>query len=130
MGVVVIKFESKGSWDQTGKFLKKIGDTSALFSSLDQYGRMGVNALASATPVESGVSAQSWSYEVKRARGSCSITWFNSHVVGGVPVVILLQYGHGTGTGGYVRGRDFINPAIQPVFDRIADEVWKAVTSA
>ena len=101
-----------------------------LFKVLDSYGREGVFALASATPVDSGLTSESWNYEIKRSRGSYSIIWSNSHVVDGTPVAIMLQYGHGTGTGGYVQGRDFINPAIRPVFDRIADKVWKAVTSA
>ena len=125
----MITFESKGDWKSTDAFLKAITD-DRIFSSLEKYGRMGVNALANATPVETGLSAQSWDFEVKRSKGSYSITWYNSHVVNGVSVVILLQYGHGTGTGGYVQGHDFINPALRPIFDQIADEVWKAVTSA
>lgn len=125
----MIAFESTGSFDKTEAFLTKMSKGD-IFKALDKFGRVGVAALASATPVESGVSAASWNYEVTRSRGSYSISWTNSHMVDGVPLVILLQYGHGTGTGGYVRGRDFINPAAQPVFDQIATEVWKAVTSA
>lgn len=98
---------------------------------LTQLGQDGVQALAAATPVDSRETANSWSYTIKTSRSSLSISWHNSHVTSnGVPVVILLQYGHGTGTGGYVRGRDFINPAIKPVFDRIDATLWKAVTSA
>lgn len=125
----MITFESSGDFRKTESFLSKISKRD-IFAALDKYGRAGVAALASATPVESGITAASWSYEVSSSRGSHSITWTNSHTVGGTPLVILLQYGHGTGTGGYVRGRDFINPAVQPIFDKIADEVWKAVTSA
>jgi len=101
-----------------------------LFKSLERYGQEGVAALESATPVDSRKTAASWSYKVTSSKGQHSIEWTNSHVVAGTPVAILLQYGHGTGTGGYVQGRDFINPAMKPVFDKIADNVWKAVTSA
>ena len=125
----MITIESSGSWKKTDEFLKTM-TSGKIYSTLDKYGRFGVDALANATPAETGLSAQSWRYEIKKTKGAYSITWFNSHVVGGVPVVILLQYGHGTGTGGYVQGRDFINPALRPIFDKIADEVWKAVTSA
>lgn len=130
MGVIVpISFTNKGSWEKTDAFLKRITNRN-IYDSIDRQARMGVAALASATPAESGLSSQSWDYEVKHNKGSVTITWTNSNIVGGVPVVILLQYGHGTGTGGYVQGRDFINPALRPIFDQIADNVWKAVTSA
>jgi hypothetical protein len=89
---------------------------------------MGVDALANATPVESGLTAQSWYYEVESGGGRHRITWKNRNVNQGVPIAIILQYGHGTGTGGYVAGRDYINPAIRPAFEKIADEVWKEVT--
>ena len=89
---------------------------------------MGVDALASATPVESGLTAASWYFEVESGGGRHRITWKNSNVNGGVHIAIILQYGHGTGTGGYVQGRDYINPAIRPVFDKIEAEVWKEVT--
>lgn len=97
---------------------------------LDRFGQEGVAALSSATPVDSSFTANSWDYEVVETGNSYSIIWTNSNVVNGVPVAILLQYGHGTGTGGYVQGRDYINPAIKPIFDKIAKEVWKVVTSA
>lgn len=125
----MIEFESSGSFDKTESFLTKMSKGD-IFQALDKYGQMGVLALSGATPVDTGASAASWSYEVKRSVGSYSISWTNGHMVAGVPLVILLQYGHGTGTGGYVSGRDFINPAIRPVFDKIAEDVWKAVTSA
>lgn len=125
----MFSFESKGSFEKTEKFLSKMsrGD---IFRALETYAQQGVDALSSATPVDTGLTAASWSFTINRTRDSYSIEWTNGYIVAGVPVVILLQFGHGTGTGGYVRGRDFINPAIRPVFDRIADEVWKAVTSA
>lgn len=119
--------ESKGSYKQTEDWLRKIvnGD---IFKSMERYGREGVAALRSATPVESGETANSWTYEVKQDATSYSIIWSNTHVEKGRPIAILLQYGHGTGTGGYVQGRDYINPAIQPIFDRMADAAWKEVT--
>lgn len=125
----MITFESSGSFKNTEAFLKRMSKGD-IFQTLDAYGRQGVAALASATPSDSGVSADSWAYQVERKSGVYTITWTNSHMVAGVPIVILIQYGHGTGTGGYVQGRDFINPAIQPLFDKIANDVWKAVTSA
>lgn len=124
-----IVFESTGSFKKTESFLDFLQGDS-IYRSLERYAQEGVRALAAATPVESGLTAASWSAEVVKKRGSYQIIWSNSHVVSGAPIAILLQYGHGTGTGGYVAGRDYINPAIQPVFDRIANDVWKAVTSA
>lgn len=125
----MIEVESKGSFMKTDKFLEAMtrGD---IFRALHAYGDLGVKALRQATPVDSGASANAWGFEVKRSGKSYELIWTNSHVVNGVPIVILLQMGHGTGTGGYVQGRDFINPALVPVFTKIADEVWKVVTSA
>ena len=125
----MISYESKGSFKNTEAFLNimRKGD---IFRNLDSYAQKGVAALASATPRESGLAASSWGYEVRKEGRAYIITWTNTNIENGFPVVIMLQYGHGTGTGGYVAGRDFINPAIQPIFDQIADEVWKAVTSA
>ncbi len=125
----MITIESNGSFAKTEAFFQAM-KRKQIFSALDHYGRLGVSALQQATPVDSGQSARSWSYEILRDGKSYSIIWTNSNIVAGTPVVILLQYGHGTGTGGYVEGRDFINPAIQPIFDKISTEVWKAVTSA
>ena len=96
------------------------------FGLLDKYGRDGVAALSSATPVDSGNTANSWYYENKK--GQVRINFLNSNINQGVPIAIILQYGHGTGTGGWVQGRDYINPAIQPVFDRILQDIWKEVT--
>jgi hypothetical protein len=96
---------------------------------LDKYGRKGVSALAAATPVDSGLTASSWSYEIENTKESAKITFNNSNIQNGVPIAIILQYGHGTGTGGWVQGRDYINPAIQPIFDQIVDDAWKEVTA-
>ena len=125
----MIGYSTSGSFDNTERFLKKIlyGD---IFATLERFGAEGVAALSASTPVDSGETANSWTYEVKRDKGSWSIIWGNTHIVAGRPIAILLQYGHGTGTGGYVEGRDYINPAMRPIFDRMADEAWKAVTSA
>jgi len=126
----MITFTSKGSWKDTDKFLAAMVQDDYITSQLDAAGRAGVQALASATPSETGLAAHSWSYEIIKGKSSWSVVWRNSDTAEGVPVVILLQYGHATGTGGYVQGRDFINPAIRPIFDQISDSVWKAVTSA
>lgn len=125
----MISFESRGSFQKTDEYLQKLS-RGKIFQALEKYGQEGVNALASATPVDSGRAAASWGYVVTYSRGSASISWTNSDTESGFPVVISLQYGYGTGTGGFVAGRDFINPAIKPVFDRIATEVWKEVTRA
>lgn len=125
----MIQLESKGSFVKTDNFLEAMR-RGEIFNALDKYGQMGVKALQSATPVASGVTASSWGYEVTKTRNSYELSWTNSHTANGEPIVIMLQLGHGTGTGGYVQGRDFINPALVPVFTKIADEVWKAVTSA
>lgn len=123
----MVQLSSKGNFEKTEAFLKRMSKND-IFSSLERYGREGVRALSNATPMESGLTASSWSYEISKTRGSYSITWHNTNVVSGTPVAILLQYGHGTGTGGYVAGRDYINPAIQPIFDKIATDVWREVT--
>lgn len=120
--------ESSGSWDSTETWLKGLVDGKP-FRGLEKYGRMGVQALASGTPAESGRTANSWTYEVKHAGDIYTIEWHNTNVNDGVPIAIILQYGHGTGTGGYVQGRDYINPKMQPIFDRMADEAWKEVTA-
>ena len=123
----MISFRQKGDFSKLNRFLEKAKAVARL-SILDKYGREGVAALASATPVDTGETANSWFYEITHDNGSATITFCNSHVNKGVPIAIILQYGHGTGTGGWVEGRDYINPAIQPVFDRIVDEAWEEVT--
>ena len=124
----MITFSSHGSFENTEKFLKRMSDKS-IFDSLSRYGEEGVQALAEATPKDSGDTARSWTYEIERTSTSYAIIWSNTNVVDGVPIAVLIQVGHGTGTGGYVSGRDYINPALRPVFDRIAASVWKEVTA-
>ena len=99
-------------------------------SDLDKYGQEGVAALASATPVDSGETANSWYYKIERTKGSVKIVFCNSNIQNGVPIAIILQYGHGTRNGGWVEGRDYINPAIQPIFDKITNEMWREVTNS
>jgi hypothetical protein len=125
----VISFVAGGSTKRTEQFLQKMlrGD---IYRGLEAEAQRGVAALASATPTDSGLAASSWDYNIQRSGSSCRITWTNSDVENGFPVAIMLQYGYGTGTGGYVQGQDYINPAMRPVFDSIADKVWKEVTSA
>ncbi len=123
----MIKFEVKGDFSKTKRFLEKSKNAVKL-GELDKYGRAGVAALSSATPIDSGKTASSWYYEIERQNGKIIIHFNNSNIVNGVPIAIILQYGHGTGTGGWVEGRDYINPAIQPVFDNIANNAWKEVT--
>lgn len=124
-----VKFEVSGGFTKTERFLNRMKRREYL-NVLDEFGRDGVQALRNATPVDSGATAEAWDYEIKRARGYTEIVWTNSNINDGVPIAVILQYGHGTGTGGYVQGRDYINPAIRPVFDKIAEKAWKVVTSA
>ena len=123
----MITFRHKGDFSGVKRFLERAKNASRL-DILDKYGREGVAALASATPVESGRTAGSWYYEVKDSNGSVSINFCNSNINEGVPIAVILQYGHGTGTGGWVQGRDYINPAIQPIFDEITKDAWKEVS--
>lgn len=125
----MISVSSKGDFAKTIKALTKMSSND-IFKALDAAGRSGVAALSAATLKDSGETSQSWDYSVVKSKNNWSIEWTNSHMAGSAPVAILLQYGHGTGTGGYVAGRDYINPAMRPVFDKIAADVWKAVTSA
>lgn len=124
----MISFRHKGDFSKLTNYFERLKKAARL-SILDKYGREGVAALASATPVDSGATANAWYYEIEQSKGSAVISFYNSNINKGVSIAIILQYGHGTGTGGYVQGRDYINPAIQPVFDKIADEVWKEVTA-
>ena len=123
----MITFRQKGDFSKLSRYLEKVKE-AAKVGILDKYGQAGVAALSSATPVESGLTAQSWYYEVEHTKSSAVIRFLNSNVNKGVPIAIILQYGHGTGTGGWVEGRDYINPAIQPIFDNIAEAAWKEVT--
>lgn len=124
-----MSFVSRGSTQHMESFLNSMQrmDVRGILEPLAQE---GVAALAAATPVDTGLAASSWGYEIDVSAGSTKITWTNSDIENGFPVAIMLQYGHGTGNGGYVQGRDYINPAIRPIFDGIADAVWKVVTSS
>lgn len=123
----LITFKHKGDFSNLTRFLERAKEVVHI-GDLDKYGRAGVEALASATPVDSGETANSWYYEITNSKGSAKITFNNSNIQNGVPIAIILQYGHGTGTGGWVEGRDYINPAIQPIFDEIANNAWREVT--
>ena len=123
----MISFRQKGDFSKLTRFLERAKE-SVKIGDLDKYGREGVAALSSATPIDSGKTANSWSYEITNKDGSVMITFNNSNIQNGVPIAIILQYGHGTRNGGWVQGRDYINPAIQPVFDEIVDKAWREVT--
>lgn len=123
----MITFRQKGDFSKTSRFLQR-SKSAVRISDLKKYGEEGVAALASATPIDSGETANSWHYKIEQTKGSLSITFYNSNIQNGVPIAIILQYGHGTRNGGWVEGRDYINPAIQPVFDNITNEVWREVT--
>lgn len=124
----MIMIKQRGDFKKTEKFLKKSFGRNYV-SVLEKYGQQGAAALSAATPVDTGLTASSWDYEIIQNDGSLSVVWNNSNTRNGVNIAIILQYGHGTRSGGYVRGRDYINPAIQPIFDRMADAAWKEVTS-
>ena len=122
----MISFRQKGDFSKLTSFLERAKETVYL-GDLNKYGRQGVAALASATPIDSGETAESWYYEIENNKESATITFYNSNVQNGVPIAIILQYGHGTRNGGWVEGRDYINPAIQPIFDQIVDDAWREV---
>lgn len=126
----MINFTVTGDTRRTQEFLRKMQSPAELYSGIDAIAQRGVEALRAATPVDSGLTAASWGYEIEHENGGVTISWTNSNNVNGVNVAVILQYGHGTGTGGYVAGRDYINAAIKPIFDEIADDIWKKVTSA
>lgn len=123
----MISFTQTGDFDNTRRFLKNANrwSTSRL---LKLCGERGVQALSSATPVDTGKTAASWGYEIVKNKYSVKVQWTNDNISEGTPIAILIQYGHGTATGGYVKGRDYINPAIRPIFDEMADEIWEEVT--
>lgn len=123
----MITFDTKGSLQKTMNFLKRAKKLD--YSVLDMYGQIGVEALASNTPKDTGRTAESWYYRIVETKDGVSIQWLNSNLGDGwCPIAVILQYGHATGTGGWVEGRDYINPAIQPIFDDIANQVWRGVT--
>lgn len=122
-----ISVRQKGDFSKLTRYLMQT-EKAIKLADLDKFGKEGVAALASATPVDSGKTANSWYYEIERTHGSVTISFYNSNIQNGIPIAILLQYGHGTRNGGWVQGRDYINPAIQPIFDNIAEKAWKEVT--
>ncbi len=125
----MISFQVRGSSSKTEAWLRKMSKLD-IMSILQSGAKDGVRALESATPTDSRLASNSWGYEITAVRGVYTISWTNKDIENGFPVAIMLQYGYGTGTGGYVQGRDYINPAMKPIFDAISDKVWKAVTSA
>ena len=122
----MIKFRHKGDFSKLTSFLERAKEAVKV-GDLDKFGQQGVNALASATPVDSGKTASSWYYTIEHKDGSTRINFHNSNIQKVVPIAIILQYGHGTRNGGWVEGRDYINPAIQPIFDKIVNDAWKEV---
>ena len=128
-GDSLIRKTSKGDFNNTFRFLNKMSKFQ-INKILEKYGQMGVSALASATPVDSGKTAESWGYEISIGKEGATIYWTNTNQNKGVYIAVILQYGHGTGTGGYVQGIDYINPAIRPVFDKIAEEAWMEVVNS
>lgn len=123
----MITFSQKGDFSKLTSFLEKMKNAINI-GELDKFGREGVAALASGTPVDSGLTASSWNYEISNKGGVIKLTFNNTNIQNGVPIAIILQYGHGTRNGGWVEGRDYINPAIQPIFDRIANDMWREVS--
>ena len=123
----MITFRQRGDFSKLTNFLERAKEAVHL-GNLDKYGQEGVAALASATPVDTGQTANSWHYKIEQKNGSVSIGFYNTNIQNGVPIAIILQYGHATRNGGWVQGRDYINPAIQPIFDKIADTAWRELT--
>lgn len=123
----MISFRHKGNFRKTTRYLERVKEAIHL-GYLDKYGKEGVAALSAMTPVDSGLTASSWYYKIENRTGSVKIVFYNSNIQNGVPIAVILQYGHGTRNGGWVQGRDYINPAIQPIFDEITQRAWKEVT--
>lgn len=123
----MITFKQQGDFSKITNYFERVKNVVHV-STLEKYGREGVEALSKATPIDSGETSSSWYYKIEIKQGSATITFYNSNIQNGVPIAIILQYGHGTRNGGWVEGRDYINPAIQPIFDRIVEEAWKEVT--
>lgn len=123
----MITFRQKGDFSKLTRYLERVKEVVKI-GDLDRFGREGVQALSSATPRDTGLTASAWDYSIERSSDHVSISFFNTNINKGVPIAIILQYGHGTRNGGYVQGRDYINPAIQPVFDKMAEDAWREVT--
>jgi len=125
--MLLIKFKQKGDFSKLTNYFERAREIFKV-GDLDKYGRMGVKALEDATPRDTGKTASSWYYEIENQNGKATISFHNSNVENNVSIAVILQYGHGTRNGGFVEGRDYINPAVQPVFDDIADKAWKEAT--
>ena len=123
----MLEITQKGNFNNVTRYLNRLKEGQR-YAVLNKYGSLGVAALSNATPIDSGATAAGWYYSIVSRRGYYSIRWHNSNVRDGIPIAVLIQYGHGTGTGGYVQGRDYIMPAMRPIFDRIAAEAWREVT--
>lgn len=123
-----VKITVKGNWKKTKKFLG-FAIKRDFLKDLDKYGREGVEALRAATPKDTGKTADSWDYEIHKSKGKVSIVWTNSNIAEYIPVALLIQYGHATGNGAYIEGIDYINPAMKPIFEKIANSAWNAITS-
>lgn len=126
----LITIKTSGSFNKTTKFLNYVSGGKFIENKLKKYGEKGIEELRKNTPVDTGETSSSWRYEIEHDNNHVQITWLNDHMAGNVPVVILLQYGHATRGGGYVKGIDFINPAMKPIFDDILNEVWREVINA
>lgn len=124
----MISFRHRGNYSKASRYFSRLKEAAKLDSILNKYGQEGVSILSSATPVDSGLTSRSWNYEVESSSGSAKIIFTNSNINKGVNIAIILQYGHGTGTGGWVQGRDYINPAAQTIFEKLAEEAWREVT--
>lgn len=125
----MIKFNHKGNFSKTIKFLSNSKNSGSKISKvLNRFGEEGVRALSKSTPVDSGLTSKSWYYKITETNGTIKISWCNSNIVKGVPIAVLLQYGHGTKNGGWVEGRDYINPTMKPIFDKIAEQAWREVS--
>lgn len=126
----MFKISSKGNFDRTEKLLKRfLNEEYISLNILEKYGRRGVEALSSATPRRTGLTASSWDYSIKKKNGQYELSWYNTNIQNGLPIAIILNYGHGTSNGSYVVGRNYIEPAIAPILDEIAEEVWKEVSN-
>lgn len=125
----MISFSQKGDFKKLNGYLERVKEKAKL-GILDKYGREGVAALSAATPVRTGKTANSWYYEIERQNGQVSLVFKNSNIIDGTPIAIILEYGHATNNGGWVQGIDYITPALQPIFDKIAKEAWKEVKNA
>lgn len=125
----MITFKHKGDFEKTTKFLRRAKSLN-IKSVLEKYGKVGVNALKEATPKDTGKTSESWTYNVTVTKTICRIDWRNTNIVDGVPIALILQYGHATRNGGYVEGIDYINPTMKPIFEDILNKVWKEVVDA